>query len=305
MNLLSGLEKFGLNSKDMKDIFSEDTQEKKAKEQKKEVAKEEAPKPKKEEPKETDFLLQKAIRCPVCDKVFKTLLVKNGRIKRKESDRDLRPRFMYIDTLKYDIASCPYCGYTAMNRYFEHMSTTQVKLIKEGVCMKFKPTSEISDEIKEIDYDEAIERYKLALYNAMVKKGKISEKAYTCLKISWLYRAQIETLEAELEKDECTPDRKVSIDKQLDIARTEEIAFYNQAYEGFEKAISSEMYPIAGMDQNTLDFLIAVMAFNLKKYEVASRGVSRLLTSTSASSRIKDKAFDLKEEIINAIRNGK
>ena len=57
--------------------------------------------------------------------------------------------------------------------------------------------------------------------------------------------------------------------------------------------------------QNTLDFLIAVMAFNLKKYEVASRGVSRLLTSTSASSRIKDKAFDLKEEIINAIRNGK
>ena len=167
MNLLSGLEKFGLNSKDMKDIFSEDTQEKKAKEQKKEVAKEEPPKPKKEEPKETDFLLQKAIRCPVCDKVFKTLLVKNGRIKRKESDRDLRPRFMYIDTLKYDIASCPYCGYTAMNRYFEHMSTTQVKLIKEGVCMKFKPTSEISDEIKEIDYDEAIERYKLALYNAI------------------------------------------------------------------------------------------------------------------------------------------
>ncbi|SER71015.1 DUF2225 domain-containing protein [Lachnobacterium bovis] len=304
MNLLSGLEKFGLNSENMKDIFSDENKEKKEEKVKKEEPKE-PPKPKKEEPKETDFLLQKAIRCPVCDKVFKTLLVKNGRIKRKESDRDLRPRFMYIDTLKYDIASCPYCGYTAMNRYFEHMSTTQVKLIKEGVCMKFTPVNEIDDQIKEIDYDTAIERYKLALYNAMVKKGKISEKAYTCLKISWLYRAQIENLEADLEKEDCTPEKKASIEQQLDIARTEEMAFYNQAYEGFEKAISSEMYPIAGMDQNTLDFLIAVMAFNLRKYEVASRGVSRLLTSTSATSRIKDKAYDLKEEIISAIRSGK
>ncbi|SFG13179.1 hypothetical protein SAMN04487761_10540 [Lachnospiraceae bacterium C7] len=302
MNLLSGLEKFGIKSDGIGDIYQDEKQDKKEDAKKKKEA--EAPKVKKEEPKETDFLLEKAIRCPVCDKVFKTLIVKNGRIKRKESDRDLRPRFMYIDTLKYDIASCPFCGYTAMNRYFEHISSIQVKAVKEGVCMKYTPSNEPQTGIRDFSYDEAIERYKLALYNAMVKKGKTSEKAYTCLKISWLYRAKIEELEAEAEKEGVEETKVESIKKEVELCRTEEAAFYNQAYEGFEKAISSELYPIAGMDQNTLDFLLASMAFKLKKYEVASRGVSRLLASSSATSRIKDKAYDLKEDIITAIKSG-
>ena len=58
-----------------------------------------------------------------------------------EPDFDLRPRFQYIDTNKYDVSSCPQCGYTAMNRYFTHLSTGQVKMIEEGVCHKFKGRS--------------------------------------------------------------------------------------------------------------------------------------------------------------------
>lgn len=54
-----------------------------------------------EVPTEDSFLLAKAVRCAVCDKVFKRKMVKNGRVKREEPDRDLRPRFQYIDTLKY------------------------------------------------------------------------------------------------------------------------------------------------------------------------------------------------------------
>ena len=41
-------------------------------------------------PTEDMFLLEKGIRCPVCDKVFKTKMIKNGRVKRLESDKDLR-----------------------------------------------------------------------------------------------------------------------------------------------------------------------------------------------------------------------
>ena len=41
-----------------------------------------------------------------------------------------------------DVASCPNCGYTAMNRYFEHLSSVQIKLIKEKICANFKPTGE-------------------------------------------------------------------------------------------------------------------------------------------------------------------
>ena len=60
-------------------------------------------------------------RCAVCDKVFKTKMIKSGRLKRLESDMDLRPRYEHIDTLKYSVISCPYCGYTAITRYFEHL----------------------------------------------------------------------------------------------------------------------------------------------------------------------------------------
>lgn len=144
---------------------------------------------------ETEFLLDKSIRCPVCDNVFRTRMVKTGRVKRMEPDFDLRPRFQYIDTNKYDVSSCPQCGYTAMNRYFTHLSTGQVKMIEEGVCHKFKGQKQPKEEPMEpYSYEKAIERYKLALYNTLVKKGKNSEKAYECLKISWLYRGWIEEL---------------------------------------------------------------------------------------------------------------
>lgn len=95
---------------------------------------------------ETEFLLDKSIRCPVCDNVFRTRMVKTGRVKRMEPDFDLRPRFQYIDTNKYDVSSCPQCGYTAMNRYFTHLSTGQVKMIEEGVCHKFKGQKQPKEE---------------------------------------------------------------------------------------------------------------------------------------------------------------
>lgn len=99
MNLLSGLEKFGLDVSEDMDIFEEDKP--------KTGTGTEAVEKKSDIPTEDMFLLEKGIRCPVCDKVFKTKMIKNGRVKRLESDKDLRPRHQYIDTLKYDICSWP------------------------------------------------------------------------------------------------------------------------------------------------------------------------------------------------------
>ncbi len=88
-----------------------------------------------------------------------------------------------------------------MNRYFTHLSTGQVKMIEEGVCHKFKGQKQPKEEPMEpYSYEKAIERYKLALYNTLVKKGKNSEKAYECLKISWLYRGWIEELSRQKRK---------------------------------------------------------------------------------------------------------
>ena len=61
---------------------------------------------------------------------------------------------------------------------------------------------------------------------------------------------------------------------------------------------------MCGMEHNTVDFLIANMAFNLKRYDLASKFVSALLVSKTTSKTIKDKALTLKDEIISEIKNG-
>ncbi len=283
MNLFAGLEKFGIKADDTTNLFEE---EKKAATQGEGAAKEEIP-------EEDSFLLDKAIRCTVCDKVFKTKIIKNGRVKRKEPDLDLRPRFEYIDTLKYNVVSCPYCGYTAMNRYFEHLTSGQRKLIKEQVGANYK--AEGSADPMVLDYDMAIERYKLALFNTIVKKGKTSEKAYICLNIAWLYRGQVEELNAAETRDEA----------KIKECQEQEEAFYQQAFEGFMKAVSTEDFPMCGMDSCTVDYLLATMAYHYKKFDVSSKCIARIQAAPSASKKMKDRAFDLKEKIVAEIKNGK
>lgn len=282
MNLLEGLEKFGLDHMDTEHIFEDE---------KKEEAAPEKPVAREEVHSEKEFLLEKSIRCPICDLVFKTKMVKTGRVKRLEPDFDLRPRFQYIDTNKYDVSSCPKCGYTAMNRYFSHLSSGQIKMIDEGVRRKFKQTNLVEPE--EYTYDEAIERYKLALYNTLVKKGKASEKAFECLKISWLYRGMVEELMASADRDA----------KAIEESQKEELLYYTQAYDGFLKAIASETFPMCGMEESTINLLVASIAFKLKKYDIASRFVSLVLTSHAAGRSAKERAMDLKEEIIKQLHN--
>ncbi len=285
-NLLSGLGKFGLDENVSNNLFADDSEKKVV------AAKDESGKVV-EVPTEDNFLLLKSIRCPVCDGVFRITSIKSGRAKRKEPDMDLRPRFEYIDTNKYDVASCPKCGYTAINRYFPNLSSLQTRLIKEGVCAKFKtPPVKAIEEIEILDYDAAIERYKLALYTTIVKHGAVSEKAYECLKIAWLLRGKMEELAQDKEKNK----------EALEAAKKEYDNFYQQAFDGFVKAMSSESYPLCGMDESTVDLLIAAMAFNLGKYDYASRFVSSLIVSRTASANIKKRAHDMKELIIEKLK---
>lgn len=284
--ILSGLAKFGLDENLVNSLFEEEGSQGK---------KDGSPAVQKvvEPPKETDFLLLKSVRCPICDGVFRTPVIKTGRAKRKEPDLDLRPRFEIIDTNKYDIASCPKCGFTAMHRYFGHLAPVQVKLIREGVLAKFKtPPAKAVTELEVISYDTAIDLYKIALYTSVVKKGKNSEKAYTCLKIAWLLRGKMEELSLDAEKNK---DAIAACQKDYD-------TFYQQAFDGFVKAMASETYPMAGMDQSTMDLLVAALAYNLGQYEYSARFVSQLIVSHTAPSNVKNRAHDLKEKIVAKLK---
>lgn len=284
--ILSGLAKFGLDENLVNNLFEEESSSARPNGEQT-VAKAVEP------PKETDFLLLKSVRCPICDGVFRTPVIKSGRAKRKEPDLDLRPRFEHIDTNKYDVASCPKCGFTAMHRYFGRLAPVQVKLIKEGVLSQFKtPPAKPVTELEAFSYDTVIDLYKISLYTSVVKKAHNSEKAYTCLKIAWLLRGKMEELSVDAEKNK----------EAIDACQKDYDTFYQQAFDGFVKAMSSENYPMAGMDQSTVDLLIAAMAYNLGQYEYASRLVSGLIVSRTAGSNIKNRAHDLKEMLLEKLK---
>lgn len=273
--LLSGLEQFGLSGLENMDLYE--------KPKKKEES--EAP----QVVQEQDFLFDKTYTCPICDKEFKARTVKIGKAKLIGTDMDLRPKYEHVDLLKYDIIMCPHCGYAALSRYFKYLTSPQAKRIKETISKQFKPGAQQ----KEIySYEEALERYKLTLANAIVKMAKPSEKAYICLKTAWLLRGQGESLDKQ---DAQYEEKKKQIDQ-------EEMEFLKNALDGFLAARQSESFPMCGMDEATVDYVISVTATKFEQYDVASKLISQIIAAPGTNPRMKDKARDLKDQIVKQIR---
>ena len=278
MNLLSGMEKFGFSMDEELNILADDKPKKEAAPKK--VA---APVVKQEK----DFVIDKKVRCPVCDKEFLIKAVLTTKLKRLEPDFDLRPNYEHVDKCKYDFISCPRCGYSALDTTFSKIDTARVKLIKAEFCPSFKPQTneKIGDTYT---YEYSIEKFKLALICTMKKRAKMSEKAYVCLKIAWLRRAQLK----EFENDE-KADPKV-----VEMVKKEYEGFYAQAYEGFMKAVSQETPPYCGMAAEAVEFMLANMSVHYKKYDAAMKILARLIQSASTSRKLKDKCIELKDQIV-------
>lgn len=273
-NLFSGLEAFGLGNLSGMNVYDE----KEKKDTKKSV--EEA----KPEFSEEDVIFDKTHTCPVCDTEFKSKMVKAGKIKLLSLDSDLRPKYQYTDPLKYDAIVCPSCGYAALNRFFSYVTSTQAGLVKKNITAAFqglKSTGSI------FSYDDAITRHKLALLNAIIKKAKTSERAYTCLKTAWLIRGKAESL------PENTPEYK----NVMEALEKEELEFISKAYDGFEEAFSKETFPMCGMDEHTITLLVADLARRIGKYDESGRFISKVLIARDANERIKAKAREIKELI--------
>ena len=78
---------------------------------------------------------------------------------------------------------------------------------------------------------------------------------------------------------------------------TKKASYLKNAYELFLEARGTESFPMAGMDEMTVDYLIAALAIRNDQPDVAKRMVSGILGSFSATSRMKDKARALLENI--------
>ncbi len=272
INLFDGLEDMGLG--DMMDVslFGDDGGKKVA------------------ELQEEAMLIDKSYECFVCSSDFKCKTVRSGKAKLLSTDTDLRQKYEGIEPLKYDIVACPECGFAAATRFFNPLSPGQVKLIREKISANYKKQE---DEKSLIDFDEAIKRYKLALANTVVKKGPDSEKAYICLRAGWLCRSYAEEIASASVRD----DEKYKSIKAL------EDEFLKGAYEGFVNSRNNEIFPICGMDKPTVDYLVACLACRFGFYDVSAKVISTLLSSSSVPPRVKDRARDLKEELMHKVKS--
>lgn len=280
MSIFSGLEALGFKETKC-DIYEEETAPVK-----------EVVQPKKVEEvviKEEDLLFPKTYKCPICDNSFKSLAVRAGKTRSVGHDDDLRPRYNGIDVVKYDAVLCPRCGYAALSRYFDYAMPTQAKKIREEILPKFRGMDISTDKYS---HDEAILRYKMVLMCDVVGGVQNSRKAYTCLKMAWVLRGKLED-----EEEVLTPEEKTQL-------RNEEEECIRNAYDGYVKAFSTEKFPMSGMDEMTMSFLMAQLAFRLKDYHQSVKMLANILGNKNVSSRLKDKALALKEKIRTELQTG-
>ena len=272
--LLSGLSELGLGGLENMEVYKqpEDKEAEKQAEEKPEV-------------KEETFLFDKSYECPVCYQGFKAKTVRSGKLRSLGTDRDLRPLYDQMEPLKYDVVICPHCGYAALTRFFGGLTAGQIKAIKENISANFHP---VKEEKETYTYEEALYRYKLCLANTIVKHGKVSEKAYICLKAGWLLRSMGENLDPAVE----------DYNKKMQEIKEQEKDFLKNALDGLITARQTESYPICGMDEVTLEYLIAVLAMEFEKYDISSRLIYNILNTPTVNNRIKDKAREVKDELL-------
>lgn len=233
-------------------------------------------------PSDAEFLYGKSYKCPICEQEFKNPTVKSSRARMIGSDADLRPIYENINTLKYDVVMCPHCGYAALERYFNTLSQVQKRLIMEKVSIAYKPRAEHDT----FSYEDAFRRYKMALLSSITKQAYDSEKAYVCLKCGWMLRGWRENLEG------------TGQEAKQDSLAAQEAEYLRNAKEGFQTANIKEDYPLCGMDESTIDYLVAALCTRFGEYDTAMKLVSGVIASREAGPRVKDRARDLKDDIV-------
>lgn len=214
-----------------------------------------------------DALYDKSYICPLCEKAFKSKAIKYGKNQLLTVEEDLYAHYTLIDPLLYDVIVCPSCGYSVSTKYLAPLMPKQ----KEWLGEHFKKGTGSAMYSDYTTLEEAIHKHKMALLACITRKGKVSEQAYLTLHIAWLYR--------ELGD------------------KTQEITFLERSYQGFVEAYFDESFPIAGMDEATTIYLIAILAYKTDNLDASKQYLSRLMTITTCPVRIKERAHELKRKL--------
>ncbi len=219
------------------------------------------------------YLYDKKLVCPLCGSSIVVKAVRTSRLRLIKRDTDSMPVYEDINPLFYDIWLCNYCGHARMQSLFPNrLSGAESALVRENISAKWRPRDYPSVYTPQV----AIERFKLALYNAMVREAKSSEIGMLYLRLAWIYR--------------CLEDEN------------NETACLKQACLYLEKAFQEEDPPVLGMDSPTHMYLIGELNRRLGNSDKALRWFGEVLLSPKASKMLKERTRDQKELVVQAMK---
>jgi len=207
-----------------------------------------------------NHLFDKQVVCPVCNAHFKTKTVKSKSPRVISKDSDFFIRYSVVNPYFYDVIICNSCGYAALRSDFDNIKMYKKELVLSNVTPKWKPR-EYPDIL---DEKLAIERYKLALLNALLLDLADSTKAMLSLKIAWMHRSLNNT--------------------------DQETVFLKQALEGFNNAYIYEVFPIYGLQRDSLMYLLGELNRKLGNSQEALQWFSKTIVSVNSSYRVKEMA---------------
>jgi uncharacterized protein (DUF2225 family) len=220
-------------------------------------------------PATTDYLFDRKVICPVCSNHTNVRAVKSNGIRVISRDTDFMTHYEEPNPMLYDVWVCSSCGYAAISSRFNSITDKQAKLIQENITSKWDKNKKYP---QVYNIDTALETHQLALLNAVVRMAKDSEKALICLKLAWLYRL----------KNDCPNENK----------------FLSHAQEGFILALEKESPPIAGLNDESCEYLIGELHRRLGNNSEALKWFSKVLCNPKAKQKIKDMARDQKDLIL-------
>ncbi|MGE5373234.1 MAG: DUF2225 domain-containing protein [Solirubrobacterales bacterium] len=132
-----------------------------------------------------DYVAEKSVHCPVCDKPFDTHIVRNSRLTLELLETDFRHRYKNFDPIWYNIWVCPACYYANFDLEFNQISGHGKQLILDSAQeirdnLEFRYTSMR-------DIDQVFTAYYLALRSIEVAMPNKELLGRLWLRVHWLY----------------------------------------------------------------------------------------------------------------------
>lgn len=193
-------------------------------------------------------------KCPVCGETTRVVKVKS-KLLAERTDEDFCVHYKEFNPYFYKIWFCEHCGFAADEKTFlgsiplTHKRKIQEFLNSRKLGLKF---------VEERQVPDAVASFKLAIFYAELTGQSLAKRAGLYLELGWIYRAS-----EEKEREDEMLERAISL---------------------YDRSLMTERYPINGLSDNTVIYLIGALYYRLHDFEKSTQYLSRII----GDQRIRD-----------------